>query len=93
MHCRRNSAFKGDATENEPESQGLGDVQAEREKETASTLALQQLIARVLIDPGTAVPLDSNNLHKKVESWPIGMCIAPHNVACRLWQPKMVKHL
>ena len=39
---------------------------AAEEKEAASTTALQQLIARVLVDPATTIPLDSANLHRKV---------------------------
>lgn len=61
---RRNSTFK-DHSENGGENGGIRDPQAEKEKETASTLALQQLIARVLVDPATSIPLDSNSLHKK----------------------------
>ena len=62
---RRNSTFK-ESSENDRESPGAKNPHLDKEKETASTLALQQLIARVLIDPSTSVPLDSNSLHKKV---------------------------
>ena len=66
--CRRNSTVV-EGAEQEQDAHQIKDAQAEKEKETASTLALQQLIARVLVDPTTSVPLDSNNLHKKVRAY------------------------
>ena len=62
---RRNSTFK-EVAENERDSPENKVIHIDKEKETASTLALQQLIARVLVDPETSIPLDSNSLHKKV---------------------------
>lgn len=63
--CRRNSTFK-ESADHDANGSGSKIPQIDKEKEIASTLALQQLIARVLVDPSTSVPLDSNSLHKKV---------------------------
>ena len=75
--CRRNSTLQ-DSGEHERDAPGAKDAQAEKEKETASTLALQQLIAQVLVDPSTSIPLDSNSLHKKV----IGHACNGHLTIC-----------
>lgn len=47
------------------EEQEGKEAQPSAAEEAASTVALEQLIARVLVDPATTVPLDSNNLHRK----------------------------
>ena len=56
----------------EPEKMEAGNSEAaateakpEKDQE-ANTQALQQLIARILVDPNTTIPLDSAALHRKV---------------------------
>lgn len=65
---RRSAIRKGERepTEQPKEDNDSKDSKATEAKEAASTLALQQLIARVLVDQGTTIPLDSSNLHRKV---------------------------
>lgn len=65
--CRRTAARRGERDPTEPaEETGKDDAKASEEKLAEGTLALQRLIARVLVDPATTIPLDSSNLHRKV---------------------------
>lgn len=69
MSCRRQRISQGelDRLEAGGPDAAAPDEKAEKE-EDVNTQALQQLIAKVLVDPNTSIPLDSAALHRKASS-------------------------